>query len=80
MTPEQRSLRARMAANARWSKTTDRSQSTTAARAAFFAKFEKQVDPQGELSTTERSLRAEYAMRAHMQRLAFLRSTKSAAS
>jgi hypothetical protein len=40
------------------------------------AKFEREVDPEGKLSPQERAKRAEYARRAHMQRLA-LKSAKA---
>jgi hypothetical protein len=34
------------------------------------AKFERKVDPEGKLSPQERAKRAEYARKAHMQRMA----------
>jgi hypothetical protein len=34
------------------------------------AKFEREVDPEGKLSPRERAKRAEYARKAHMQRMA----------
>jgi hypothetical protein len=40
------------------------------------AKFEREVDPEGKLSPQERAKWAEYARRAHMQRLA-LKSAKA---
>lgn len=40
------------------------------ARGGFMAKFERQVDPEGELEPVERAERARMAMRAHMARLA----------
>jgi hypothetical protein len=46
------------------------------ARRAALARFEEQVDPEGQLSATERARRAEHAMRAHMTRLA-LRSAQA---
>jgi hypothetical protein len=49
MTPEQRRLRAKIAANARWSKCMAREDQADAARAAIFARLERQVDPKGEL-------------------------------
>lgn len=73
MTPEQRSLRAKIAANARWSKS-DRHEGTKPARAGFLAKFERKVDPMGVLPPAERARRAESALRAHMATLA-LRSS-----
>jgi hypothetical protein len=69
------SLRARAAVNSSWAKTPDRAARTQAAREAMMRSFEKQVDPLGVLDPAERALRAEYARKAHMQRLA-LRSAK----
>jgi hypothetical protein len=73
LTPEQRSLRARIAANTRWSR---EDPAATAARgqAGLLAKFVDQVDPDRVLPEDERLRRAEAARRAHMQRLAFLSS------
>lgn len=45
LTPEQRRLRARLAAQARWARTEDRSAATRAAREAFAAKFDSAPDP-----------------------------------
>jgi hypothetical protein len=45
---------------------------TEAARRAFLARFERQVDPDGTLPPAERSRRAEAAKRAHMTRLSML--------
>jgi hypothetical protein len=45
---------------------------TAPARAAFLARFEQEVDPDGELPTEERQRRAEHARRAHMLRIARL--------
>ena len=47
MTPEQRRLRAQIAANARWSRPMARVDQATAARAAIFARLARQVDPAG---------------------------------
>jgi hypothetical protein len=49
---------------------------TGAARRGFMARFEDEVDPDGQLPQGERQRRAQAAMRAHMARLA-LRSAKS---
>lgn len=70
LTPEQRSLRARAAAHAQWANTSDRSERSAAGRQAANARFERQVDPHGELSETERQRRADSARRAHMLTLA----------
>jgi hypothetical protein len=44
---------------------------TAPARAAFFAKFERQVDPEGLLPPAERTRRAESAMKQHMTSMAY---------
>ena len=49
---------------------------TKPARAAFLARFEKQVDPNGVLSITERIRRAAAARKAHFARMA-LKSAKA---
>jgi len=49
---------------------------TAAARAAFLARFESKVDPDGVLDPDERRVRAERALRAHMIRLAQLSADK----
>jgi hypothetical protein len=76
LTPSERVLRARLAAHTSWARTDDRSARTAPARKAALARFEEQVDPEGQLSATERARRAEHAMRAHMTRLA-LRSAQA---
>jgi hypothetical protein len=48
----------------------DSAQLTAPARRAFLDKFEREVDPDGELEPSERARRAEHARKAHMQRLA----------
>jgi len=81
LTPAQRSARAKLAAHARWSRQSG-SEGTQAAREGFLARFTDQVDPEGQLDPRERARRAESAMRAHMQGLAFRRhrSTPAAAA
>jgi hypothetical protein len=76
LTPDERALRARIAAHTRWAHTDDRQAATRPARDAFLARFEHQVDPEGTLPPAERQRRAESARRAHMLRLA-KRSAKS---
>lgn len=48
----------------------DPSEYTRAGRAAFLARFEREVDPDGELNSAERARRAEAARRAYFARLA----------
>lgn len=70
MTPEQRTLRARMGAYAMHS----RNDSKVIARKAnktFIDSFEKRVDPNFELPVEERQRRAAAAYRLHMLRMAF---------
>jgi hypothetical protein len=71
LTPAQRTLRARIAGTATHAagKT-----NTAPARAAWFARFEHQVDPDGTLPAEERAKRARHAMKAHMTRMAFASS------
>ncbi|MGH7882572.1 MAG: hypothetical protein ACREN8_06655 [Candidatus Dormibacteraceae bacterium] len=69
-------MRARIAAYAKWARTDDRTAATSSARSAFLRRFEVVVDPAKELPEEERIKRAEYAIRAHMTRLA-LRSVQS---
>lgn len=76
LTPGERSLRAKIAANVSWSQTSDRSARTANARKAMLDKFEQQVDPEGKLPPSERAKRAANARRAHYQQLAF-RSARS---
>lgn len=63
-------LYARAAAHQSWANTNDRAQRTAPARQAFLARFEQQVDPDGQLSPEERRRRAEAAKKAYFLRLA----------
>ena len=54
MTPEQRRLRAKIAANARWSRPMARADQADAARVALFTRLERQVDPDRQLTPGER--------------------------
>lgn len=71
LTPEQRALRAKLAAHGKWAHTEDRSAATAAARQALADRFEREVDPTGRLSPEERAIRAEHAKKAYYTRLAF---------
>ncbi|MET7616698.1 hypothetical protein [Streptomyces sp. NPDC005408] len=79
LTPEQRRLRASIAALTLWSKTEDPSAHTAPARAAFNDRFEREVDPGATLTPTERARRAEYARKAYFSRLALASSRARAA-
>lgn len=74
-TPAQRALISRiggLAKSARY----DGREATAAARAAFNARFETQVDPDGVLPPEERRRRAEAARKLHFTKLA-LRSANA---
>jgi hypothetical protein len=75
LTPEQRSLRARLAAHTLHSRV-DSTQHTARARAVFLERFERQVDPDGSLPEAERTRRAEHAKRAYFLELA-MKSAKA---
>jgi hypothetical protein len=70
LTPSQRAMRARIAANTRWSRENPKANAERG-QAGLLAKFEDKVDPDRTLPEAERTRRAEAARRAHMQRLAF---------
>jgi hypothetical protein len=74
--PVHRALIARLAAYSKWAMCDDPEVAMRAPHKGFLARFEKQVDPEGRLSPTDRQRRAEAAMKAHMTRLA-LRSAQS---
>jgi hypothetical protein len=74
--PKLRSLRARIGAYESWARTEDRAARTWPGRKAAIDRFEREVDPDGVLTPQERAKRAEWARKAHMQRL----SLKSAAA
>ena len=76
LTPEQRTLRARLAAHTMHSRVADERAHTAPARAAFNARWEKEVDPDGILPPAERSRRAEHARKAYFTALA-LKSAKA---
>jgi hypothetical protein len=66
--PAERSLRARVAAHALHAQRDPR-ETTANGRAAFLARFEREVDPDGVLEPDERRRRAEQARRAYFTRL-----------
>jgi hypothetical protein len=69
ISPDERSLRGRIGAYALHSKYDSR-EITRAARAAYLAKWTREVDPEGVLPEDERDRRAVNALKAHMARLA----------
>jgi hypothetical protein len=78
LTPEQRVLRARIAAHTRWANedAAGRLANAQRAREGFGRRFLDQVDPNRVLPEAERQRRAESAMRAYMAQLA-LKSSKA---
>ena len=64
------SITAQAAADQSWAVTDDRARRTAAARSAFLERFERDVDPEGRLTASERSRRANSARRAYFLRLA----------
>lgn len=78
MTPEQRSMRARIAANARWARE-DPGPTMARARAVLAGRYERQVDPDEVLAPAERARRAECARKADLTRLALASSRARAA-
>ena len=75
----ERHLTAQIAAHESWARTEDRSARTAAGRAGFLARFDLQVDPDGKLTTAERTRRAEHLRKAYFKRLA-LKSAKARAA
>jgi hypothetical protein len=75
LTPTEIALRGRIGAFALHAQYDPRD-TTRAAREAFLAKFEREVDPDGLLSPEERIRRAEYARKAHFTRLALASARK----
>jgi len=76
VTPEQRRLRAQIAANTRWSHPMARADQADAARSAIFARLERQVDPDGTLSAGERAPLVQAAARRLSATLNSARSRK----
>lgn len=71
-TPSERSLNASIASNERWARETNRTLATAAARANGPASIEywaKKVDPDGEMSHTDRMRAADNAKKAFYARL-----------
>ena len=70
VTPEERSLRSRIGAYALHARH-DAKETTKAARKAFMAKFEREVDPDSILPVMERRRRAAAARKEYFTRLAY---------
>jgi hypothetical protein len=72
LTPEQRSLRARLAAEARWAKDRDCKANARRAQKGLWAKFLREARAEfADLSEGDIEKRAEHAYKAHMLGLAF---------
>jgi hypothetical protein len=69
LSPEERVLRAQLAAH-KLHGSRDSRELTKSARAAFLSKFELEVDPEGKLPPDERHRRAEHAKKAHFYAMA----------
>lgn len=69
LSPEQRVLRARLAAHTSWANTDDRAARTQAARDRFNERFLREADPDGLLPESERQRRADQLRRAYFARL-----------
>lgn len=80
MTPEQRRLRARIAAHARWSRPSARADQADAARSAIKARLERQVDPSGALPPDQRAALARSAARRLGAQLNAARARKRAST
>ena len=65
----ERVLRSRVAAHESWARTPDRAARTAPAREAMLDRFEREVDPNGELTPAERARRAGHARKAYFTRL-----------
>ena len=81
LTPAERTLRARLAAHTLHAKG---GTTTEAARSAFLERFYDEVDPDRQLSESERERRAEHARSAYFTRLSLkaakAKRTKAAAA
>lgn len=75
LTPEQRSMRGRIAAHAMHARNDSR-ETTAAGRKAFLSRFEAEVDPDRVLPAAERQRRAEHARKSYFARLS-LQSAKA---
>jgi hypothetical protein len=76
VTPEQRRERARIAANERWSRPGAREAQSRTLAAVTRARLERQVDPDGVMSETERRLAITNAAKAVAARLRAAKARK----
>lgn len=78
MTPEQRVQRAKIAANARWSRPMAREDQSDAMKEAMRTRFEREVDPEGKLPPEDRAKLAKAAARRNAARLNAAKARKRA--
>ena len=80
-TPQQRRLRGQIAINTRWANASaeDRAEQGARGHAGLPKRFEREVDPGGQLEPAERARRANNAYQAHMARLSLASSKARAA-
>jgi hypothetical protein len=69
-TPSTQRLAGSIGAHESWARTSDRAGRTANGRRKFLERFEREVDPNNELTPAERAVRAEHARKAYFARLA----------
>lgn len=79
LTPEQRRIRASIAAHTSWANTDDRTARTAPGRQAVIERFEREADPTNQLGPAERRRRALHLQAAHMGRISLISSKRRAA-
>jgi hypothetical protein len=80
VTPEQRRMRAQIAANARWSKPFAREDQAAAARAAILARYEREADPTGTFPPDKLAPLVKAKAREHSARLNAAKARKRTSS
>jgi hypothetical protein len=78
MTPQQRTERARRAANMRWARPTAQQEQREAVSRAKWTRLENQVDPEGVLPEVRRRELAQRALNAEMAAVRMARARKRA--
>lgn len=74
MTPEQRSMRSRLGAHAKWAQTEDRTAATEKLRRGFIEKLEREVDPDGSMDPAKRARLVENKRKEHYARMSLASS------
>ncbi len=76
------SLQGQIGAHISWALTPDRSARTARAREQFLDRFQREVDPEGNLPPAERARRAQHLRKAYFARLALasVRARREAAA